>query len=37
MKTIDQMPLAGNWTRPTVRNEVPDWENTVSKICFTLL
>ena len=32
--TIDQLPLFGNSTSPTLRNWLPDWLNTVSKICF---
>ena len=37
MNTTDHEPFSGNSTRPTLRNWVPLWLNTVSKICLTLL
>ena len=37
MNTIDHEPFSGNSTSPTLRNCVPLWLNTVSKICLTLL
>ena len=35
--TTDHMPGAGNSTRPTRRKLDPDFENSVSKICFRLV
>ena len=34
MNTIDQLPLTGNSTSPTLRNWLPDWLKMVSKTCF---
>ena len=34
MNTIDQLPLTGNSTSPTLRNWLPDWLKIVSKTCF---
>ena len=33
--TSDHMPGAGNSTSPTVRNDEPDFENSVSNTCFS--
>src|SRR3954468_10205866 len=37
MKTIDHMPLTGNSTRPTFRNDVPVVEKMVSNTCLVPL